>query len=374
MHPYKISRLRGGISFLTQSSPSGLVVIPDEGANLTDVASSVLGQTSPIPNHRIVLNTQHWVANPVLTRSLRASLQKLAEEKQTAIALKMRAEPWVYEFETAARVADQLEKGALTAMGMSMGMSPCLRKTYTQRLTYEQKLLLRQLLEFRHELHHPEFPNAAKGLDGMFIAHKILQEKQAVGILIGGLAEAVWNVKRTVEDLEKHKDVDVMVAQKKFQPEPFEGGVDWWVPHSAEIRILTDATDMTVNRQWWENHNDCVLRFALEYFSGLKPGLYIPDSDWVFNMRFQKAIASIDDRKIQVEGDDEDIELAFQRKLRRQGLQSRMMSHVRSRFGGYILDGKGHDLLHAKAYLGVESLELETQIAIHRYKNKITGK
>ena len=90
---------------------------------------------------------------------------------------------------------------------MQLGLGLGLRQTLEQKiyLNVQQKLALKQLLLL--ELKHPEYPDVVKGLEGMKIADKVLKEKEVAGVLIGGLAEAVWNQRRKVEDLYQHKDV-----------------------------------------------------------------------------------------------------------------------------------------------------------------------
>ena len=85
---------------------------------------------------------------------------------------------------------------------------------------------LKQLLRLEQQLKHPEYPNMVKGLKGMQTAHDILQGREASGILIGGLSEAVWNQRRKEEKLYQHKDVDVLVLDD-VSVENFEGGIDW---------------------------------------------------------------------------------------------------------------------------------------------------
>ncbi|MEK6862006.1 MAG: hypothetical protein AABY07_08635, partial [Nanoarchaeota archaeon] len=109
------------------------------------------------------------------------------------------------------------------------------------RLNHDQKLQLKNLLLLEQRLRHPGYPETVRGLDGLKVAHEILGKSEATGILIGGLAEKVWNRNTKAEDLDKHKDVDVMVLDDHFyQDKDFEGGVDWWTPKEAELEITDD--------------------------------------------------------------------------------------------------------------------------------------
>jgi len=114
-------------------------------------------------------------------------------------------------------------------MGFGLGLSLSQRCTLGHRLKHSQKLGLKLLLE--QKLNHPEYPNMQKGLQGMQIADKILKERNARGVLIGGLSEAIWNQKRKLDELIAHKDVDVAVLDNHFElNKPFENGIDWWLP------------------------------------------------------------------------------------------------------------------------------------------------
>ena len=62
---------------------------------------------------------------------------------------------------------------------MEMGFRHYLRLEQGHYLSYAQKLGLKQLLLLEQKLKHPEYPNAVKGLEGMQIAHQILQEREA---------------------------------------------------------------------------------------------------------------------------------------------------------------------------------------------------
>ncbi len=136
-------------------------------------------------------------------------------------------------------------------------------------LRQEMQCCLEQVLQQRH----PEFPNAARGLEGMEIASRILREKNAAGVLIGGLSEHVWDQYVTANGLALHKDVDVLALTPLDLDEDFEGGIDWWLPpEQTETRGWTNASGIT-------------LGFDMRTDVELPPGLYIPDRPCVIDMR-----------------------------------------------------------------------------------------
>lgn len=79
-------------------------------------------------------------------------------------------------------------------------------------------------------------PSPTTGLAGLEAANLALLNKQRVGLLIGGLARQIWSKHTTLSDFADHKDVDVMVLDRKIkagEDEPdrmgqFEAGIDWW--------------------------------------------------------------------------------------------------------------------------------------------------
>ena len=183
---------------------------------------------------------------------------------------------------------------------MSLGQ----RMIQRHKLDHQQKLQLSTLLELSQKLKHPEFPNAVQGLEGLRVSDKVLKEKNSAGLLIGGLSERVWNYRTKPNDLNKSKDVDVLVLNKEFEVEPFEYGIDWWLPKSANIKIISDASSYNKNQTWYENGNDAFLYFGVREYHQLSPGLYIPSRNFIINMRQNEAIASMS-RKSFVETDDD---------------------------------------------------------------------
>lgn len=171
-------------------------------------------------------------------------------------------------------------------------MLAAMRQTMSPAMRHEMKMLQQLAMELRSPAH----PNATRGLEGIAIAHKILQERSEIGLLIGGVAEAVWNRKRTPQELLQHKDVDVLVPSSDFDVEPFEEGIDWWVTKNDTMDITnsTGGRNLNVAVRWHQNMNDVVLRFLGGKRGDLPSGLYIPSPDWITNMRGAEMEASID--------------------------------------------------------------------------------
>lgn len=115
-----------------RSFPSGLQVDLVEGVDIVQAASQVLNDSadSPIPNNRIVLNTQGWEAVPVITTSLIRALQAMAETTGVTICLKTTVSGYLAtEFESAAEVARQQAAGPMAVAGES-GEAPQLPPGY----------------------------------------------------------------------------------------------------------------------------------------------------------------------------------------------------------------------------------------------------
>ncbi len=212
-----------------------------------------------------------------------------------------------------------------------MNLKPRLNQGYC--LNYTQRLGLKQLFLLQQRLKRPEHPNAVKGLEGMHVAHQILQNRKSTGVLIGGLSEAVWNQRRKEDELYAHKDVDVMVLDEYFDAEKFEGGIDWWIPQRGKITLKSDYGRIEdVERQWYENGNGVVLSFGAEKYGSLLPGLYIPDSEWVTDMREYEVRANL----------NYGIELGapvfekFRNHIRKR-VKTRLPKFICEAFKGYIL-------------------------------------
>ncbi len=251
---------------------------------------------------------------------------------------------------------------------MQMGLSVGCYQTQSirQSLAHEHKLQLRQLLQVQQQLRHPEYPAVVRGLEGMLQAHQILQKKEAVGVLIGGLSEAVWNQQCTPEDLMKHKDVDVMVLNdeenglRSQRFEKFEGGIDWWLPNTGKIDIITDYSERRgVEKHWWKNANGVVLSFGLEQHYDLSAGLYIPDASFVRKMREYEVLANVD-----TEIEYEAVE-AFERKME-QRVKTSVPKCIRERFTNYILSQKYESSYRKTQAIELDQFERETMKAIYK--------
>jgi hypothetical protein len=204
-------------------------------------------------------------------------------------------------------------------------------------------------------------------MEGMHAADKILKDYGNVGVLIGGLAEGVWNQRCRHDDLAGHKDTDVMVADDVFDiKEPFYGGIDWWIPHSGKTDVYQGNTKIeNMQLAWWENANEVVLKFGLRYRGGLDPGLYIADRDWVIGMRDNEIRSSIDPR-VQME------ETAFdkfrERVERRVG--KRLPRFVREEFAGQILSADYG--AENEGAICLSTVDFNTITAINRLKGATT--
>tara|TARA_Y100000031_G_C8164741_1_gene358742 strand:+ start:216 stop:1004 length:789 start_codon:yes stop_codon:yes gene_type:complete len=246
---------------------------------------------------------------------------------------------------------------------LGMGLGHYQRLEQRHYLSHAQKLGLKQLLKLELKLKHPEYPNAVKGLEGMQIAHQILQEREASGVLIGGLSEAVWNQRRKEEDLYKHKDVDVLVLDDA-EVDKFEGGVDWWLPERGKITLKSDYGSVEgVDKQWYVNGNGVVLSFGAQKHDQLPPGLYIPDSEWVIDMREAEAEAHIDYGRVDVEFDGDVFE-KFRAHIEKR-VKTRLPKFIREAFQGYVLSPH-YESDDSKVYaVGLERFDLETLRGIH---------
>ena len=164
-----------------------------------------------------------------------------------------------------------------------------------QTLKQSQRQELRQLQKLRTETiwEEGELPSAVPGLEGIRVAHQILVERQGVGVLIGGLSEEIWGRNTTEEQLLQHKDVDVLVVTEGFHlNEPFEGGIDWWLPMRARVQQVGDISTIDMHLQWWENGYGVPQPFQLSVSEAAQPGLYFPDSDEVVDMQVEQARAN----------------------------------------------------------------------------------
>jgi hypothetical protein len=204
-------------------------------------------------------------------------------------------------------------------------------------LDHSQRLGLKCLISLEQKLRSPIYEYVTKGFEGLQIAHKILQEKDSSGILIGGLAESIWSQRRKKEELYKHNDVDVMVLDNQFEFKlfkKFEGGIDWWLPQLGYIDIKSDYADIEdVEKKWWKNGNGAILSFGVEKDFQLNQGLYLPNREWIINMREYEVNANIDYERIEV--DDEVSEKFRERIEKRVGLK--LPKFIKEKFKNHIL-------------------------------------
>lgn len=186
-----------------------------------------------------------------------------------------------------------------------------------------------------------------KGLEGMNAAHQFLKENSTRGILIGGLSKEIRNRNAKEDDLRKHKDVDVLVLDASFQPLPFEGGIDWWLPQGPKsITYYCDnssAAQVTEQAVWWQNGNGITLRFGIRHFNSqpvekLSPGLYIPSPDWVARMLIGERTARYSDYA------SEEVLEALAARLSRE-IGRALPAFVRKAFDGHILEDRHYKKL-----------------------------
>ncbi|MBT4334369.1 hypothetical protein HOD61_00965 [archaeon] len=180
-------------------------------------------------------------------------------------------------------------------MVLSFGMGMELRQEMKYRLDQSQKLQLGQLQKISDSLTHEEFPNAKKGLEGIFAAAEVLNENRACGVLIGGLLKTIYDPITSEKDLMKHKDVDVLLLDNLYTPkEKFEHGIDWWVPTEKKIDIVGEYSKVLgAKTKFWKNGNDIILSYGLKSMNILTPGLYIPTIDSIVEMREAETYANI---------------------------------------------------------------------------------
>ncbi|MFA6022687.1 MAG: hypothetical protein WC781_01215 [Candidatus Pacearchaeota archaeon] len=251
-------------------------------------------------------------------------------------------------------------------MGMRMGMGLYLVHCQRQLLSQSQKLQLKQIMMLKHELVHPEFPNASKGFSGMRIANAILKERDSVGLLIGGLAEDVWNQRRSLEELASHKDVDVMILNPEFKLEKrFEGGIDWWMPYSKRLKVSDGFLGYDAKVfNWNENLNDVILHFNVKKSCDLKPGLYIAGKEFVGAMR-KAEIEGKTEKNIKY--DEEVLDKYEERITGKMG--KRVPKYIEKEFEGNILDAPYDNSNKFPMYFSVSPLGLNAVAEIRKQKS-----
>jgi hypothetical protein len=254
----------------------------------------------------------------------------------------------------------------------NMNVKMELTTSISQKASMSQKLELKQLLELSQNLRHPTFPNPVKGIDGLKLAHEILQSRDASGILIGGLSERIWSRKTRPGDLLEHKDVDVLVLNSDFELEnKFEGGIDWWLPRTGKITHSPARPDAhqiteTYSTNWWVNGFDSILRFKIECDkNALKPGLHILDPRFVLEMRQVEAESCVDSSVNVDETVLERFGLLMQKRVK-----TKLPGFIRNAFNGFVISALYDKNLYAKARLSVHGNDLETMKMINKIIEK----
>ena len=246
-------------------------------------------------------------------------------------------------------------------IGLTLEACPRLENRCQQK--QELRLKLKQLIRLKQELKLEEPPNPIRGLAGMQKAHNILQKKKARGVLIGGLSESVWSLRRKEHHLEEHKDVDVLVLDD-VSIEWFEGGIDWWLPRRKRLTIKSEFIGEIegVEKQFYTNGHGAILHFGVQLKRSLPPGLYIPDSEWVVAMRLAEVTAMIDYGRVAVEF-DEDVSEKFREHIRKR-VKTRLPRFIREAFKGYILSPHYEPEMDMVYAIEIELFDLRTLRAI----------
>lgn len=246
-----------------------------------------------------------------------------------------------------------------------------LKQVHQLALGLEQKLALKCVLELRQELHTPEPPEAIRGVEGMLAAHELLQKRESVGLLVGGLSEEVWNYQTTEAAMAAHKDVDVLVITPFFElHKKFEQGIDWWLPISERITIKrTDGTS-ELEKKWWQNGYGVALNYGVNIHTSLKPGLYFPSPDFVLDMRFAEMESYRDDARIASEEDGEQSSLLRERLAKKLKINGRVPPFLETLFEGYI--APRYETIENKRLpaFTAYSNSLDTMTGIHRAQGK----
>jgi len=208
-----------------------------------------------------------------------------------------------------------------------LGLSLSYRHELAHRLSHNQKLLLSKVLALRLQLRAPSFPNPLCGMDGILAADSFLKKIGAVGLLNGGLAEAVWNRRRTEAELKAHKDVDVFILSAPEPPEDFEEGIDWWMPHDIHFDSIKtrSGSSENVTKRFWINGHGCALCYRIESQTDLAPGLYFPSPELAVDIRVSECLAMIDDSVAVIDEDHETFLDKFRKKL---GVRTQLPSFI----------------------------------------------
>lgn len=234
-------------------------------------------------------------------------------------------------------------------MGMSccMSLSPSMR--LSAKLSAKQMATVRLLLKMR--LKHPEF-DSVKGFEGILKGHKILEEKNEAGILVGGLSEDIWSRKRTKDELKQHKDVDIMVLGDSTFSD-FEGGIDWWLPRKEAVNAKGDLSVVeNIKVKWWQNAMGVKLLFGLKRCGEiLKPGLYIHQPQWIVEMREAESLARISS-SISI---DDDVLEAFRKKIERR-MGTMLPKYISNVFRNYISPPVEVSVIESEILMAIKSV------------------
>jgi len=235
------------------------------------------------------------------------------------------------------------------AMGMRLKLGPEIKQKL--EIGPKQRIAIKEMLRLRLALRHPELPEMKSGIEGLKMGHKILEERQKVGILVGGLSEAVWNGKRTAEELTQHKDVDIMILGKNETGivNKFEGGIDWWLP---KTEVLEVSAAQRLRYTWWENGNGVILSFGIRERFELKPGLYIPGPNWVIQMRESETLARLSHTDFP-EASDYEVSEGFKNAMKKE-VKSTLAPTIAEEFKGRILSDA-----YADTYQVFDAVEIE---------------
>ncbi len=211
-------------------------------------------------------------------------------------------------------------------------MSLSFRPTQKARPTHKQQLALKNIIGLYQRLKDPCVAKASIGLEGLRIGDAILKQRQAIGVVIGGLMSEIWNEKSTEESFNSHKDTDIAVLSDNFEPETtFEGGIDWWIPSIRNVNIRSDYSNYTTSMQIWQNGNEvnlfCGFTLFPYDFAKLPAGLYLPARQLVIDYRVAIMSAMLDERIQQ----EEDIEELLQNRIERE-TRKRISTQVRKHY------------------------------------------